>query len=65
MSAEEIIGRQLIELTELESQLSATVSVIHMLKNQTVTLDQIELHDGGFTVSDCEQVEKAEQEPVA
>lgn len=62
MSAEEIIGRQLIELTELESQLSATVSVIHMLKNQTVTLDQIELHDGGFTVTDFEQ---AEQEPVA
>ena len=62
MSAEEIIGRQLIELDKLESQLGATVSVIHMLKNQTVTLDQIELHDGGFTVNDFEQVE---QEPVA
>jgi hypothetical protein len=62
MSAEEIIGRQLIELDKLESQLGATVSVIHMLKNQTVTLDQIELHDGGFTVIDFEQVE---QEPVA
>ena len=62
MSAEEIIGRQLIELDKLESQLGATVSVIHMLKNQTVSLDQIELHDGGFTVIDFEQVE---QEPVA
>ena len=62
MSAEEIIGRQLIELDKLESQLGATVSVIHMLKNQTVTLDQIELHDVGFTVIDFEQVE---QEPVA
>ena len=62
MSAEEIIGRQLIELDKLESQLGATVSVIHMLKNQTVTLDQIELHDGGFTVIDFEQ---SEQEPVA
>jgi len=62
MSAEEIIGRQLLELNELQSQLDATVSVIHMLKNQTVTLDQIELHDGGFTVIDFEQ---AEQEPVA
>jgi len=62
MSAEEIIGRQLIELDKLESQLGATVSVIHMLKNKTVTLDQIELHDGGFTVNDFEQVE---QEPVA
>ena len=62
MSAEEIIGRQLIELDKLESQLGATVSVIHMLKNQTVSLDQIELHDGGFTVIDFEQ---AEQEPVA
>ena len=62
MSAEEIIGRQLLELNELQSQLDATVSVIHMLKNETVTLDQIELRDGGFSVTDFEQ---AEQEPVA
>ena len=62
MSAEEIIGRQLLELNELQSQLDATVSVIHMLKNETVTLEQIELRDGGFTVTDFEQ---AEQEPVA
>jgi hypothetical protein len=33
-----------------------------MLKNETVTLDQIELRDGGFSVTDFEQ---AEQEPVA
>ena len=62
MSAEEINGRQLLELNELQSQLDAAVSVIHMLKNQTVTLAQIELRDGGFSVTDFEQ---AEQEPVA
>jgi hypothetical protein len=62
MSAEEIIGRQLLELNELQSQLDATVSVIHMLKNETVTLEQIELRDGGFSVTDFEQTE---QEPVA
>ena len=62
MSAEEIIGRQLIELNELQSQLDATVSVIHMLKNETVTLEQIELRDGGFSVTDFEQTK---QEPVA
>ena len=62
MSAEELIGRQLLELNELQSQLDATVSVIHMLKNETVTVEQMALRDGGVSVTDFAQTE---QEPVA
>lgn len=61
VSAEELLGKQLVQIEELGTRLDATIMTIHMLKNGTVTLDQVELHDGGFTVNDLEQ----EETPVA
>lgn len=65
MSANEIIGRQLIQLEELGVQLDATIATIHMLKNGTVSLDQVELTDGGFQVNDLEQTEDKASEPMS
>ena len=55
MTEHEIIGRQLVQIEQLGSQLDATVAVIHMLKDGKVTLDQITLSDGGFSVEDFKE----------
>tara|TARA_R110000824_G_scaffold3522_11_gene16639 strand:+ start:22 stop:450 length:429 start_codon:yes stop_codon:yes gene_type:complete len=54
MSEHEIIGRQVMQIQELEKQKNMLVSVIHSIKNGTLDLERIELTDNGFTVTDEE-----------
>lgn len=51
MSEHEVIGRQLMEIERLQTQLNDTISVVHALKTGEITLDRIELHDAGYSVT--------------
>ena len=65
MSAEELLGKQLVQIEQLGIQLDATIATIHMLKNGTVSLEQVELTDGGFQVNDLEQTEDHASESMS
>jgi hypothetical protein len=54
MSEHEVIGRQLMLIEKLQAEVNTTVGLIHALKKGEVALDQIELHDGGFSVTNLQ-----------
>ena len=58
MNEHETIGRQLMQIQQLEQQANMLIGVIRALKNGEMGLDRIELHDEGFSVTEVESPEK-------
>lgn len=52
MSETEIIGSQVVRIQELEKKNDILISVVLALKKGELDIEQIELNDNGFTVTD-------------
>ena len=52
MSEHEVIGQQVMRIQELEKRNNILISVIHSIKKGDLDIEQIELKDNGFTVTD-------------
>jgi hypothetical protein len=52
MSEHEVIGKQLMKIQELQKKYDILISVVLALKNGELDIEQIDLTDNGFTVTD-------------
>ena len=52
MSEHEVIGQQVMKIQELEKRNDILISVIHSIKKGELDIEQIELKDNGFTITD-------------
>jgi|TARA_R110001583_G_scaffold2396_5_gene17473 hypothetical protein len=52
MSEYEVIGQQVMRIQELEKRNDILISMIHSIKKGDLDIEQIELTDNGFTVTD-------------